>query len=534
MPRRARLAIILNAHLPYVRHLELPWCIEEAWLFEALLECYLPLLEMLDRLLRDRVEFRLAVGITPTLAAMLEDPRLRERFREHLSRLEELCAREALRLRHVPDQYALIVFYRQRLARLRRFYERELSGDVVRAFGMLAEQGSVECFASAATHALLPSLRGAEEFLRAQVRLGVRALGRKSAGGFWLPECGYCPGLDRLLAEEGVRWVVLEAGALARAEPPARYGVYAPVALPSGVIALARDPLSSRQVWSAHEGYPGDPEYREFHRDIGFDLPLAHLLPVIGEEGSRVATGLKYHRVTGRDAHKEIYRPPVALERAKEHARHFLESRGAQVDGLAAHVEGTPLFVTPFDAELFGHWWFEGGAWLEEVLRLSAEPRFGLETVTPSQCVEDLRDAQTVQPPLSTWGTGGSTETWINEGTSWIHSRLERAAEPLVRLARAAPASWQRPFLEQAARELLLAQASDWPFIINAGTSSEYAHRRLTDHLDAAETLVSVADGVAPKVGDDALYRERLARWPIFPDLRVEDFVIESGSARVL
>jgi 1,4-alpha-glucan branching enzyme len=212
---------------------------------------------------------------------------------------------------------------------------------------------------SSATHAFLPLLRHLDEALHAQVAVGVlqhaRLFGHRPRG-FWLPECGYFPGLERWLAEEELRFTFLEARGLVYAEPQPVASVYAPLFTASGVAVYGRDPESSEEVWSSASGYPSHPAYLDFHRDAGWELPLAALEPLVRPGEPRRAVGLRYHRVTGRTDEKALYQPEAARRQARAHARHFVERRRLRLLELAPRVRRPPVLLAPYDAELFGHW----------------------------------------------------------------------------------------------------------------------------------------------------------------------------------
>ncbi len=294
------LALILHAHLPFVRHPEHEHFLEEEWLFEAITETYIPLLQMMQRLLRDRVPFKVTMSFTPTLCAMLRDELLRERYLQHLDLLLDLSAREIERNRQDPALLRLAQFYLQLFSETRRFFVDEWKCDLLAAFRQIRDAGALEIMASAATHGLLPLIyQQSPAAARAQIFVGRDEyvdVFNEPPKGFWLPECAYRPGLEWILQEANLRWFVLDAHGLMHATPRPQRAVYAPCYTPAGPAALARDRGSSRQVWSAHGGYPGDPAYREFYRDIGFDLPMDHLGPVARD--MRKFAGVKYHRIT--------------------------------------------------------------------------------------------------------------------------------------------------------------------------------------------------------------------------------------------
>ena len=504
------LALVLHAHLPFVRHPEAEHFLEEEWLFEAITETYIPLLQMMQRLVNDGVAFKLTMSLTPTLCAMLQDKLLQQRYVAHVDLLIDLTAREQERNRDNPRLKELSAFYFRRFSDTRRFFVDEWKCDLLGAFRGLREAGPLEIIASAATHGLLPLLQQqSPQAARAQVLVGrdayVNLFGGEPAG-FWLPECAYAPELDVVLQEANVRWFVLDAHGLLFGNPQPRGAIYAPCYTDAGPAAFARDRDSSRQVWSAQEGYPGDPVYREFYRDLGFDLPLEHLGPV--GRGMRKFSGIKYHRITGRGPEKDWYDVAAAERAANAHATHFLEQRQAQLRGLARD-ESEPIVVIPFDAELFGHWWFEGPRFLDRFIRQAADQE-DFRLTTPSEYLSTHPTQQTIQPARSTWGENGHLCVWLDPTNAWIYPQLHAATRRMTTLARAhsdsaaplarvenltgltgqvftrGPGNKSKPserVLRQLARELLLAQSSDWAFLIKTGTARDYATKRTIDHL---------------------------------------------------
>lgn len=482
------LCLVLHAHLPFVRHPEHERFLEEDWLYEAISESYLPLLLAFDRLTDEGIPFRLTWVLTPTLTAMLRDPLLMDRYRRKLEDLCELAEREVRRTRNLPDFEPLARFYRDRFSTLREAFDERYRGDLLAAFSRLEREGRLELVTCAATHAFLPLMRDLPEAVHAQVAVGMashrEAFGR-SPNGIWLPECGWFPGLETELAESALRFFFVDTHALADATPRPVHGVWAKIFTPAGVAAFGRDPESSEQVWSSKTGYPGDPLYREFYRDIGWDLPLEDVGPWVQPDGSRKNTGIKYHRITGPTDRKALWRPGAARARAELHAGHFLDSRRAQMRDLEARMRpAVPLVVAPYDAELFGHWWFEGPWFIESLLRRCAA-QTGVRLVTPTDELQRAPDAQVAEPAAGSWGEKGHAGMWLDEANDWIYPHLHHATRKMIALANDYPEATGllRRALNQTARELMLARASDWAFIMRTGTMVDYAVKRTREHL---------------------------------------------------
>jgi 1,4-alpha-glucan branching enzyme len=489
MPR-GYLALLLHAHLPFVRHPEHPSFLEERWLFEAVTESYLPLLAAFERLTADAVPCRVTVSLSPPLAAMLRDDLLQRRYLDHTARQVALAEAEVGRTRGDRRLNPLARLYRDAWQDGRGRFETDYGRDLTRGFARLAAAGTFERIATAATHGFLPLLRTVPGAVAAQVQVAAashRTLTGQGPAGFWLPECGYYPGLEAELARAGVRWTVLDTHGLLHASPGPRRGVYAPVDCGGGVAAFGRDPETSRRVWSAETGYPGDEWYRDFYRDAGRDLPPEVVRPFLPDPESGAFTGLKYYRVTHRTEPKEPYDPARAAERARIHAEDFVRHCEAIASAHARAGAPPPIIVAPYDAELFGHWWFEGPAWLEQVVRSAAARPDGIELVTPGDYLDRHPELQRSSPSASTWGEGGYNEYWLNDGNDWVYPHLRRAGQRMVALVKRfaeAPADGAAGrALRQAGRCLLLAQASDWAFVMRTGTAVEYAQRRTRDHL---------------------------------------------------
>jgi 1,4-alpha-glucan branching enzyme len=482
------LSLVLHAHLPFVRHPEHADMMEERWLFEAITETYIPLLRAFERLVSDGVKFRLTMSVTPPLANMLDDELLAQRYKKYLGNLIQLAEKEVIRTHWMPEFHASALLYRQKFSEALAFFEK-WDCRLLQAFSFLQKSGVLEIITCCATHGYLPLMRNQPESIRAQIEMAVIDYQAKFAcapKGIWLAECAFCPGDDRFLQEMGIKYFFTDTHGILYAQPRPSYGVYAPVQCPSAVAAFARDVESSRQVWSSHEGYPGDYYYREFYRDIGFDLDVEYLRPFMHETGIRLNTGIKYHRITSRDnPSKEPYNYAKAMERVAIHAAHFINSREKQVKYLAKVIDRQPIVVSPYDAELFGHWWYEGPEFIHQVLRKIALESEVIKLATPSDYLQEYPTNQVAMPSESSWGHHGYNEFWLNETNDWIYPHAHKAAERMVELAEKFPDAFgqMRRALNQAARELMLLQSSDWAFIMKTNTTVKYATKRVKDHI---------------------------------------------------
>jgi len=485
-------SLILHAHLPFVRHPEHPEFLEEDWLYEAITEVYLPLIFIFQSLHDAGAAPRLAMNVSPPLCEMLSDPLLQARYSRHLENLLALARKELFRSeRESPQFQPAARMYVDTLSAAWHLWNERYNRDLVSAFRELQDEGVLEIITCGATHGFLP-LISTPEARRAQIRVACDNYQKhfsRRPRGIWLPECAYEVGLEELLADAGIEYFISDTHAILYGDPRPRYGVYAPVRCPNGVAVFARDLETSQQVWSSVVGYPGHAAYREFYRDIGWDAPLEYLLPHLHADGNRRHLGLKYHRITGRDVEQQLklpYDPAAARERAAIDASHFINERIKQATRLHETLDArVPLVVSPYDAELYGHWWFEGPQFLDFVFQKLYWDKATIAAVTPGDYLDAGIPIQTQQPSASSWGEDGYYKVWLNEANSWMYPHQHAAESRMTALANAHthPDSITTRALNQAARELLLAESSDWAFQVYQGTTVEYASRRFRSHI---------------------------------------------------
>ncbi len=491
-------ALVLHSHMPYVLSHDR---LEEEWLLEAVAESYLPLLQVFTQLsLRGRSP-KVTIGLTPVLLEQLTERRFLTTFLAYLEQKAQAAQddRHFFRARNESHLARLASLWEEFYRRSAAFFIHDLARDLVGAFRRLQEQGHVEMIASAATHAYLPLL-GLEDSVRAQVEIGTAVYQQhfhQPPRGFWLPECAYRPAgdwippvagidglrpgkrpaLDEMLAVAGLGYFLVDEQQLRQSPPD--YGRHSPNqvywvdgksgATPQSVAVFARDFETTARVWQHDSGYPGDPAYLEFHKKQG--------------DG-----GLRYWRITDRRtglADKQPYMPEWAFAQTHTHATHFAQ---ALRDRLRRHWQQTGergIVVAAFDTELFGHWWFEGPQWVSELIRqLTAN-----DEVTLTTCGEYLQQhvpQHQVQLAESSWGDGGDHRVWWQAGTRDLWRDLYQAECDMRRLGESLHEQQLEPRLarlvQQAGRELLLLQSSDWPFMISTRGTPDHAQQRAALH----------------------------------------------------
>ena len=545
-------SLILHAHLPFVRHPEYPEFLEEDWLYEAITEVYLPLIFIFQSLHEAGVRPRLAINVSPPLCEMLADELLQARYTRHLENLLDLADKEVRRTENEAIEFHEVAgMYARGLRASLDLWNDRYKRNLVAAFRELQDEGAIEIITCGATHGFMP-LISTHEARRAQVNVAVnnyqKHFGRKPRG-IWLPECAYEPGVEDLLKDAGIEYFISDTHAILYGDPRPRYGVHAPVFCPNGVAVFARDVETSQQVWSAEIGYPGNDVYREFYRDVGWDLPIDYLRPHLHADGNRRHLGLKYHRITGRDVpqqNKSPYLPGLAREKAAENASHFIGERIKQAHALRATFEGhPPLVVSPYDAELFGHWWYEGPQFIDFFFRKLHYDQSEIVAVTPGDFLDSGLPIQRQRPTASSWGENGYYKVWLNERNSWMypyqHDAERRITRLVDRFCNAAsmrhgqgetrghgesgvevtssprlPLPASQRILNQLARELLLAESSDWAFQIYQGTTVEYSSRRFQSHIHRFDLLAKMLESGEV---DHELLAEIERRDNIFPEI---------------
>jgi 1,4-alpha-glucan branching enzyme len=480
-------ALVLHAHLPFVRHPESDFVLEEEWLYEAITETYIPLLHVFEGLKRDGIDFKITMSMTPPLVSMLRDPLLQDRYDEHLGKLEELALKEIDTNKDNGHLKYLAEYYVKEFAAIRKTWERH-DRDLIGAFKGFLDSNNLEIITCGATHGYLPLMKMYPEAVWAQIRVACEHYEEnfgRAPRGIWLPECAYYEGLERMLADAGLRYFLTDGHGIMYARPRPRFGNYAPIFTEAGVAAFGRDQESSQQVWSSMVGYPGAPEYREFYKDLGWDADYDYIKPYIMPNGQRKNIGIKYHKITSKTGgDKALYDPYWAKEKAADHAQNFMYNRQQQVTNLAGMMPRPPLIVSPYDAELFGHWWYEGPWFIDYFFRKSWHDQNTYQMTHLADYLRAQPTQQVCRPSQSSWGYKGFHEYWLNETNAWVYPHLHKGAERMIELARMEPADelqWRA--LNQAARELLLAQSSDWAFIMRTGTMVPYAIRRTRSHL---------------------------------------------------
>ena len=529
------------------------WPHGEEWLHEAASETYIPLLQMLHELYEEGIPCNIAIGITPILAEQLADADVQDHFEQFLANKIAAAEEDIALFNADPHLHYLATWYRDWYTGIRDAYIHQFNRDILSAFQQLQQKGVVELITSAATHAYLPLL-ATDRSIRAQLAVGIQSHCRHfgtSPRGIWLPECAYRPafiegertrpGIEYFLEQAGIRFTFSETHAITGGHPVGvatghiigpyseikrRYVIPFEEGVPSReattfqayylmntangekknrwteVAVMGRNDRTGQQVWSEDWGYPGDFDYREFHKRAS-------------------TSGLQYWRVTNPNsdlAHKEYYQPEWARSKCRLHAEHFTQLvHDTLREYHQIHDGAYGLVSANYDGELFGHWWFEGVHWLGEVLREIAE-RDEIELTTPSAHLATFPPKSGIHLPESSWGAGGGHFTWNNGDNRWMWRPIHELEQRLVAIANKNPdpSDDEKSALKQATRELLLCQSSDWPFLVSTGQAREYAIRRFSQHAERCGRLLAGMEKGKP---DSDLAAEYWELDKVFPDL---------------
>ncbi|HEY6967839.1 MAG TPA: 1,4-alpha-glucan branching protein domain-containing protein [Candidatus Angelobacter sp.] len=523
----------LHSHLPYVvNHGTWPHGME--WLHEAAAETYLPLLGMFSELEQQGLALKANVNLSPILLEQLAHPVFKEEFPKYMTRKIEAARKDAEEFRAKGESHFIEV------ARYwEKFYEHglrqfdALGSDIIKGFRHFYESGAIEIITCGATHGYFPLL-GTDESIRAQVRTGVethkRFFGRKPRG-IWLPECGYRPagpwqfpvsingfgsaygrsrpfmreGVEQILAENGIEFFYVDthlvdsstrftpyellAGDVPVAvEEPSEhpkknfyrpYYADTPDRTDTHVSFFTRDPRTGIQVWSGEHGYPGDGNYLEFHK-------------------KRWPGGNRYWRITGPKVGlggKQPYYPEVAQKRTREHASHFAHITTEVLKHHGGNGAVKPVLTAPFDAELFGHWWFEGPEWLKHVVHEYSRPESRVRLISCSEYLSQYPPGGFVALPEGSWGANSDNSVWFNDETKWTWKHIYPAELAVHEMANSG--LWRgnhdaTRLARQICRELLLLESSDWQFLITTKHARDYAEKRFNTHLSQLRTLLDI------------------------------------------
>lgn len=514
--------LMLHTHLPFVLN-HGTWPHGSDWVCEAVAECYIPLLNVFHELKAEGITPNVTIDISPILCEQLEHPDFPALFEKYCDVRIEMAKNDSVyfkRTNQDPHFQQISSYWQGIYSKYKNDFIKKYSRSIISALKELQDSGDIEIMTCGATHGYF-ALLGDDRSIRLQLKVAVENYKKhfgRSPRGVWLPECAYRPsypwktylpvahlqkptvrpGIEQLVHEAGLDYFVIDEGSIRASEPIgyfkngdksrfiktknrtaehpfdktplALYNVASNDKVEAGTsVVFTRDQSIAMQVWSGDMGYPGDPMYLDFHKK---------------HHGS----ALRYWRVTDNKAdmmYKLLYVPGWAEERTNIHAFHFTKSIERALIGNFKVTNRFATLCTPFDTELFGHWWYEGPQFIKQVLRgLYASPY--VNTVKASEQLDMVKPNEVVRIPESSWGKNGHHEVWMNPDVQYMWEAIYKAeklyAEVHEQVFSTKMNKTLSRILTQCLREMMLMQASDWEFLVSTFSAKDYSEMRFFFH----------------------------------------------------
>jgi 1,4-alpha-glucan branching enzyme len=544
MKKNGAFTFVLHSHIPYTRQAG-RWPHGEEWVHEAASETYIPLLNHLNDFQEAGIPAKITLELTPILVEQLADEDIQHNLVTYLDFQVAAAEKDIDRFADLNEPHFeyLAGYYLEWYRNIKRDFIERYQGNLIPAFRKLQDVGLIEIATSAATHGYLPLL-DTDESINLQLEAGINSYQNhfgRSPRAIWLPECAYRPGyvaddgrtrpgIEEFLKRhdlklfftethmiEGGRPVGIAAGEaigpygavtrrylvpFSEIEPEVPATTYLPYYVSDpDVTVIGRNNKTGLQVWSAEWGYPGEFDYRDFHKKDGI-------------------SGMRYWRVTGSRvdlAEKQAYHPDWAAFKVEQHADNYTQLVERLAEDFNKETGEYGFISANYDTELFGHWWFEGVDWLAGVLKQLAISET-VELTTASTFLEENPPQTVLNLPEGSWGAGGNHFVWDNTDTHWVwpiihgaESRMKAAVEQHEDASEI-----EGKVLNQAARELLLLQSSDWPFLITTGQAKEYAIQRFQQHVGRFDDLLDSLEKGSP---DAELADQIWEKDKVFPDI---------------
>jgi 1,4-alpha-glucan branching enzyme len=523
------ISLTLSLHAPFARPPRAGQAREERWFFESLSETCLPLLGVFERLDADHIPFKIALSLSPTFCNMLQDEYLLESYLKYTDKQMVFGIRQLDRISGAQnrEQRRLALDFFNQAEDKRIFFTERLDKNVLRAFDYYQRKGRVELLTTAATHAFLPFYTGCPEAIHAQIETAIashRAVFSRNPHGFWLPELGWSEGLDRYLRSYNFSYTIVDTHGLATPDNPDSRGSFYPVRTPAGVYVFARDFYAHQELEEDQAPWRLDPLFLNYQRDAGYELPAEAVDAFLAPNGRRTQTGYKYWAAGNKPEDQQFYDPEKAGARAREFAAAFLDARISRLKAAGEYLEEVPISLCAFDADIFGRFWHEGPVFIEALFREGAR-REGLQFINPAEYLyrQNAASFQTFMPEFSSWGLNGYGEMWLDSSNDWLYRHALRSLERMIELAERFPneTGLKERALNQAAREILLVQNSDWPRMLYKQEDAAYARRQLESALRNFTTIYEA-------LGSNYLSTEWLTglerRHNIFPSINYRVF----------
>ncbi len=487
--------LVLHGHIPWCKKSG-TWPAGEEWLMEAMNETYIPILNVLRELKESGIKTAITINITPILAEQLADEYMKQRFTEYMENLILRAKNDIKKYEKSQVKKGIAEFYLKNFEHILDTYYHNYYRNLLGSFKWLQDEGIIELITCGATHGFLPLLES-DSAIFSQIQLAIdthKKYFKKEPKGIWLPECAYRPkeykngnvreSIDYWLHNSDIEYFFVDSHGILDAElieqkNKIRLDTNFGYSLETGVSVFGRNKRSSRQVWDSTIGYPGNEYYREFHKKDH-------------------ESGLHYWRITTKEfgkSEKQLYNIEIAEKMTASHANHFFSIISEELKQFSERYETKGIIISPYDFELYGHWWMEGVGWLKKIFELFNQDSL-IEMIKISDFVSQYKDSfSLIKMKESSWGEGGDYRVWKNPEHGWIWSYINSSIKEFEKVLEQNinPNEWGKRILQQTARELLLMEGSDWPFLLYTKQAKEYANQRFHHHHQRFNKLIWAA-----------------------------------------
>jgi 1,4-alpha-glucan branching enzyme len=531
------IAIVLNAHLPFARKDGANFSFEEIPFFATVSETLLPMLEMFDRMEADNIPFRLGLAVSPVLCHMLTDNLLINHYLDYVDRQIAFGVEEIKRTKDEPALNNLAKYYYDNAIERRILFTERYERNIPKVLSHYQKKGRLEMLVSPATNCFLPFYMNHCEVIRAQIETALasyKKIFNKKPAGFWLPELGYHSKLSPYLCNYGFRYTIIDTHSALLANPPPLYGSFLPLKTVHNVALFVKDFYAYRDVMDREEGLPVEGDFRDFFNDAADDMPVENIKLFLGDDGTRLSTGYKYHSIGSSEKPRTFYDPVLAAKKAEKRAELFIERRISKLkqagELIWKNIDRAPVSLCVWNMDFLGRFWHEGPLFLENIFRIGCKKK-EIQFMTPLEYIDsnDESSFQIVKPEYSSSGFNGYAESWLDASNDGFYRHLFHAAERMVELAERFrnETGIKERALNQAAREILLASSSDWQRLISTQNNislpkwKNYATNALESHL---KNFTTIYEALGSNYLSTRFLTDIERRNNIFPDINYSVF----------
>lgn len=457
--------------------------------FNSISNEYIPFLWMLEKLEKDNVPCKIGLVFPPVLCSMLSSKTLQEKYIEYLDKCIALGELEVDRNAKDKDVLKNVNEILENYKLLKLDFEDKFSKKLIPAFLNYVHKGMVEILGTCGTDIFLPHYADLGAVVSAQIESGLYSY-RKYFGqipeGFWLPEKGYCEGLEQFIKPYGYTYTVLDSRSFMLASKTPTSGIFCPVRSSNSLVLFADDGEVDEDLYGEN-GIVYSEHFRNENRDIGFDLPQDDLSIILEDCQCRFATGYKYWNRNFNDEENCVYHHEEAVNVVEAAAEKFIESRIERLTKAQKHLsdKNSISILCTFDAKKLFESWHEGFEFLNALIRIADKKGCDLEFC--SKLFDKPYELEKVQPYCSAGIGAGYGENLISSRNCWMIRYVRKASERMVDLVDRFPndTGLKTRLLNLGAKELMLAQSANLAKMIDSNDYPEFAKKRFTESIEA-------------------------------------------------